>query len=76
MLEAAVFGAPDEKYGEIVVAVVRYVSSAEPDVEKLRAHAREHLAYFKVPERVVITGDELPRAASGKVLKRDLRALI
>ena len=76
MLEVAVFGVPDEKYGEIVGAVVRYVSSAEPDVEQLRAYARKHLAYFTVPERIVITGNELLRAASGKVLKRDLRALI
>jgi long-chain acyl-CoA synthetase len=76
VLEAAVFGLPDEKYGEIVGAVVRCRSSSVLDVEQLRAYAREHLAYFKVPERIVITGNDLPRTASGKVLKRDLRALI
>ena len=46
------------------------------DEEQLRAYARERLAYFKVPEYIVITSEELPRTASGKVLKRDLRALI
>ena len=40
--------------------------------EMIQAHCREHLAHFKVPKRVIFVQD-LPKTASGKVLKRDLR---
>jgi long-chain acyl-CoA synthetase len=76
VLEAAVFGLPDEEFGEIVGAVVRCRASAGLDEEQLRDYARERLAYFKVPARIVLTEGELPRTASGKVLKRELRSLL
>ncbi|USQ86522.1 acyl-CoA synthetase [Streptomyces phaeoluteigriseus] len=68
--EAAVIGLPDEKWIEAVTAVV--VSRGEVTEAELVAHAREKLPAFKAPKRVVFV-DELPRNASGKILKRELR---
>lgn len=69
--EAAVIGLPDEKWIEAVTAVV--VARGEVTEDELVAHAREKLAAFKAPKRVLFV-DELPRNASGKILKRELRA--
>jgi fatty-acyl-CoA synthase len=67
--EAGVVGAPDEEWGEIVVAfIVGSVSAAELD-----AHLLERIARFKRPKRYEFI-DELPKNSYGKVLKRDLRA--
>ncbi|MFI9828899.1 acyl-CoA synthetase [Streptomyces sp. NPDC051913] len=68
--EVAVIGLPDERWIEAVTAVV--VPRGEVTEEALIAHARERLAHFKAPKRVVFV-DELPRNASGKILKRELR---
>jgi long-chain acyl-CoA synthetase len=71
--EAAIIGVPDERLGEAVGAVVRARSGASLTSDAIRAHVGERLAAFKVPAHVWITDDELPRNASGKVLKRELR---
>ncbi|MFF3014222.1 fatty acyl-CoA synthetase [Streptomyces sp. NPDC057939] len=68
--EAAVIGLPDEKWIEAVTAVV--VPRGEVTEAELMAHARERLAHFKAPKRVVFA-EALPRNASGKILKRELR---
>ncbi|MFI6559525.1 acyl-CoA synthetase [Streptomyces sp. NPDC050534] len=68
--EVAVIGLPDERWIEAVTAVV--VPRGEVTEEELIAHARENLAHFKAPKRVEFV-DELPRNASGKILKRELR---
>ncbi|MFI9151664.1 acyl-CoA synthetase [Streptomyces sp. NPDC053367] len=68
--EVAVIGLPDEKWIEAVTAVV--VPRGEVGEAELIAHAREHLTAFKAPKRIVFT-DSLPRNASGKILKRELR---
>ncbi|MFD3870083.1 fatty acyl-CoA synthetase [Streptomyces sp. NPDC058623] len=68
--EAAVIGLPDEKWIEAVTAVV--VPRGEVTEAELMAHARERLAHFKAPKRVVFA-ETLPRNASGKILKRELR---
>ncbi|WKU43621.1 fatty acyl-CoA synthetase [Streptomyces sp. VNUA116] len=72
--EAAVVGLPDARWIEAVTAVVVARGTvAEKELEaELVAYARERLAPFKVPKRVLFT-DALPRNASGKVLKRELR---
>jgi acyl-CoA synthetase (AMP-forming)/AMP-acid ligase II len=72
VVEAAVVGRHDERWGEVPVAfvVVRPDASASPD--ELIAHCRAQLAKFKVPKDVVLI-DALPRNPSGKVLKRELR---
>lgn len=68
--EAAVIGLPDERWVEAVTAVV--VARDGTTEEELIAHARERLSSFKAPKRVLFV-DELPRNASGKILKRELR---
>ena len=71
--EAAVFGIANEMLGEEVVAVVRLLEAHEATEEDLRNYVGERLAYFKVPTRIFEWTEALPRTASGKVLKRDLR---
>lgn len=68
--EVAVIGLPDERWIEAVTAVV--VPRGEVTEADLIDHAREKLAHFKAPKRVLFV-DELPRNASGKILKRELR---
>jgi fatty-acyl-CoA synthase len=68
--EVAVIGLPDEKWIEAVTAVV--VSKQDVDPAELVAHVRSRLAAFKLPKAVHFV-DELPRNASGKILKRELR---
>ncbi|MET8944362.1 acyl-CoA synthetase [Streptomyces sp. NPDC004542] len=68
--EAAVIGLPDERWVEAVTAVV--VPRGEVTEEELIAHAREKLSPFKAPKRVLFV-TALPRNASGKILKRELR---
>jgi long-chain acyl-CoA synthetase len=71
--EAAIIGVPDERYGEEVGAVVRLRDGAGLSEDDIRTHVAGRLASFKVPTRVWITQEELPRNAAGKVLKRELR---
>jgi fatty-acyl-CoA synthase len=73
--EAAVVGVPDPKWGESGVAVVVLKEGAELDQATLIAHCVERLAKFKVPARMHVI-DALPRNATGKVLKRELRTLL
>ena len=68
--EVAVIGLPDDRWIEAVTAVV--VRRGDVSEAELLAHARENLAHFKAPKRVLFL-EELPRNASGKILKRELR---
>ena len=70
VVEVAVFGVPDEKWGEVVKAVV--VVEGEAGEADLIAFARERLAAYKCPKSVDIT-DELPRNPTGKIMKKELR---
>jgi acyl-CoA synthetase (AMP-forming)/AMP-acid ligase II len=70
--DVAVVGRPDQRWGEVVVAfVVPADASAPPAVDALRAFAREALAGYKVPTEWTLVA-ELPRNASGKLLRRNL----
>ncbi|HVV37837.1 MAG TPA: AMP-binding protein [Acidimicrobiales bacterium] len=73
VFEAAIVGLPDEKYGEIVGAFVRLHDGATATPDDLRTWVADRLAAFKVPAVVEIRTEELPRNATGKVLKRELR---
>ncbi len=68
--EVAVIGLPDDKWIEAITAVV--VPRGDVTEAELLTHAREKLSGFKAPKRVLFV-DELPRNASGKILKRELR---
>ncbi len=71
--DVAVIGIPSERWGETVKAVVVPVEGTTPTPEELIAHARTRLARYKCPT-VVEFAEELPRNASGKLLKKVLRA--
>jgi fatty-acyl-CoA synthase len=74
VLEAAVVGRPDDRWGEVPVAFVVLRPGAAVGAEVLVEHCRSALARFKVPKAVTFV-DTLPRNPSGKVLKRELREL-
>jgi O-succinylbenzoic acid--CoA ligase len=67
--DAAVHGRPDPEWGERVIATVVVENGVPP--EDLRAHCATRLAAFKVPKEIRVA-DELPRTASGKLLRREL----
>jgi len=73
VVEVAVVGRPDERWGEVPVAFVVVRAGAVVTPEELVEHCRANLATFKVPKDVTFI-DALPRNPSGKVLKRELRA--
>jgi acyl-CoA synthetase (AMP-forming)/AMP-acid ligase II len=76
VLEVAVVGRPDDRWGEVPVAFVALRPDARATTaDELIEHCRGQLARFKVPKDVVFI-DALPRNPSGKVLKRDLRTQI
>lgn len=72
VLEAAVFGVPNERWGEAVRARVVLRAPAEPAV--LIAHCRGLIAAYKVPKQIDISEEPLPKSGAGKILKRELRA--
>lgn len=70
--EVAVIGIPDDTWGERVVAVVVLSEGATVEAEALRLWSRDRIAHFKAPAEVHLV-EELPRTATGKLLKRNLR---
>jgi fatty-acyl-CoA synthase len=68
----AVIGVPDEQWGEVPWAIVTVREEASVDTASVRAQLDGKLARYKLPKNVIIV-DELPRTASGKVRKADLR---
>ena len=68
--EVAVVGVPHPKWGEVPKAFV--VTGRDVSAEELRGWCRQHLATYKIPQEIVFVS-ELPRNATGKVLKKNLR---
>ena len=73
VLEATVFGIPDERWGEVVHAVV-VPRGDETSEQALIEHCRGVIAGYKVPKSISFQPDPLPKSGPGKVLKRNLRA--
>jgi o-succinylbenzoate---CoA ligase len=73
VLEAAVLGRTDPRWGEAVTAIVVTREGQAPQAEELRAHCALTLAPYKVPKWVVLRDAPLPRTPSGKLLRRELR---
>ena len=65
--EAAVFGAPDDRLGEVPVAVIHPADGHALDEAALRAFLAPRLAAYKVPERMVFAPEPLPRLGTGKI---------
>ena len=72
VLEAAVLGRSDPRWGEAVIAIVVPRAGAQPEPEQMRAHCAAQLAPFKVPKDFTLRSEPLPRTASGKLLRREL----
>jgi acyl-CoA synthetase (AMP-forming)/AMP-acid ligase II len=72
--EAAVFGVPDDQWGERLTAAIAWRANALASEAELAAFCRQHLAGFKCPKRFMLLA-ELPKNPSGKILKRELKAL-
>lgn len=70
--EVAVVGLPDDKWIEAVTAVVVLKEGSETTEQELIQHARQHLAPFKLPKKILFSGS-LPKSTAGKILKRNLR---
>jgi fatty-acyl-CoA synthase len=70
--EVAVFGIPDERWIEAVTAAVVLRKDAQATEDDLRAHCKDRLAGYKRPKHIFFL-DALPKNASGKIVKRDLR---
>jgi len=72
VMEVAIIGVPDDRWGETVKAVVSLKPDTEATEQELIAWCREQLASFKCPKSVDLV-EALPRNPTGKILKRDLR---
>jgi o-succinylbenzoate---CoA ligase len=72
VLEAAVVARPDEQWGEAVTAIIVPRPERAPDTDQLRAHCAAKLAAYKVPKRIELRTEPLPRTRSGKLLRREL----
>jgi len=72
--EAAVFGSPDERLGEVPVAVIYRKDGEQLSEPQLRAFLDGKLAKFKIPERIIFSAEPLPRLGTGKIDRRALKA--
>ncbi len=70
--DCAVFGIPDDEFGEVLAAHVELDEGATLEADEIRDHVKTHLAGYKTP-RVIEFSDSLPREDSGKIFKRRLR---
>jgi long-chain acyl-CoA synthetase len=73
VLEAAVIGIPDEKWGEAVLAIIVPREGAEVTEEGIIEHCRTLIAGYKCPKKVVFQKEPLPKSGPGKILKTELR---
>ena len=72
VIEVAVVGLPDEKWGDQIQAVIAVSDPDQFDIEQLKLHAKENLANYKRPKTISIW-DELPKSAANKILRRKVK---
>jgi fatty-acyl-CoA synthase len=70
--EAAMIGLPDEKWGELVTAVVVLKPGEEATEQEVTDFCRGEMAHYKAPKRVIFT-DAIPKSFKGEIIKRELR---
>ncbi|GAA4821434.1 class I adenylate-forming enzyme family protein [Tomitella cavernea] len=75
VVDCAVVSRPHAEYGESIVAVVTLAEGAGLGLDELREYCGERIAHYKVPHDLVVL-DAIPRNASGKILKRDVRGMV
>lgn len=75
VLDVAVVGRPDDKWGETVVAIVAVAAGTSLSLEQVRAYAEQHLARYKLPRDLLVV-EAVPRNAAGKINKPLLRQLV
>jgi len=73
VVEVAVIGVEDEEFGQRLKAFVVVAGDAEVSEDELKSHIKANLASYKAPREIEFL-DELPRNATGKILKRELHA--
>lgn len=71
--EAAVFGIPDEKWGELVAAAIVLCPGSDLSAEEVQQYCKKRIASYKIPRHIEFMTEELPKSGSGKILKRVLR---
>ena len=71
--EACVFGIPDARLGEILACVISMTETSDLTENTVKEFAKIHLSYHKVPEKIWLTTERLPRTASEKIYKRQIR---
>jgi acyl-coenzyme A synthetase/AMP-(fatty) acid ligase len=75
VVEAAVIGVDDQQFGQRLAAFVVLEHGGSVTPELLKQHVRENLANYKVPREIMML-DELPRSSTGKIVRRELQALV
>ena len=73
VVECAVIGIPDDRWGEAVHAVVRLQEGVDTSAEELIAHSHTLIAGFKCPRGITFVEEPLPLSGAGKILKTELR---
>ena len=76
--DCAVFGLPDERLGEIVGALIMLKDSKHATASEIHQHLKGKIASFKIPDEknIFFTKKALPRGATGKIMKRDIKSAI
>lgn len=75
VVESSVIGIPDDKWGEIVCAVVRLIPGSRITADELGEHCKKTIAPYKRPRKMLFVNEPLPRSEHGKIMKREIRDL-
>jgi acyl-CoA synthetase (AMP-forming)/AMP-acid ligase II len=73
VIECAVVPTPDDQWGEVVSAVVRFRPGMQASAEDLEAHCTQSIGSYKRPRRIVFADEPLPKSAVDKMLRRIAR---